>query len=238
MSSPFTRGETRRRGGRQAQVPLFWGIRFFSRPPSRRWGRKPFGSKKSSFRMTRISTAAATAGRAHNHSFDPGPISGRQKRRLRLILTVVLIGFAGVIGRLLYLHCINREFLMSKAEKQRSIVVPIPSRRGDILDRHNRKLASTVDAKSLHAFPSRVDNPHKVADTLAPPLGCSSKRLLKCLTSGSGFVVSVGRVDAICFGPHPASSAAAPASLSSSRRVKGNRTSGTACRSGMERYSE
>ena len=138
--------------------------------------------------MTRISTAAATAGRAHNHSFDPGPISGRQKRRLRLILTVVLIGFAGVIGRLLYLHCINREFLMSKAEKQRSIVVPIPSRRGDILDRHNRKLASTVDAKSLHAFPSRVDNPHKVADTLAPLLGCSSKRLLKCLTSGSGFV--------------------------------------------------
>ena len=138
--------------------------------------------------MTRISTAAATAGRAHNHSFDPGPISGRQKQRLRLILTVVLISFLGVIGRLSYLHCINRDFLLSQAQKQRSIVVPIPSRRGDILDRHHRKLASTVDAKSLHAFPERVRDPHVVAKTLAPLLGSSSKDLFKRLTSGSGFV--------------------------------------------------
>ncbi len=138
--------------------------------------------------MTRISTTAATAGRAHNHSFDPGPISGRQKRRLRLILTLVVLSFAGVIARLSYLHCIKREFLLGQAERQRSILVPIPSRRGDILDRHYRKLASTVDAKSLHAFPQQVRDPHIVASTLAPLLGRSSKELFKLLTADSGFV--------------------------------------------------
>jgi len=138
--------------------------------------------------MTRISTAAATARRAHNHSFDPGPISGRQKQRLRLIFILVVLSFAGVIVKLSYLHCIKREFLLSQAEKQRCILVPTPSRRGDILDRHHRKLASTVDAKSLHAFPEQVRDPHNVASTLAPLLGRSSKELFKLLTSDSGFV--------------------------------------------------
>ena len=138
--------------------------------------------------MTRTSTAASTNGRIHNHSFDPGPISGRQKQRFRLVFVVILTCFAGVMGRLFHLHCVCHEFLSSEAEKQRSVIIRIPSRRGDILDLHRRKLASTIDAKSLHAFPEKIREPRRVAETLAPILGRESKDLFKLLTSRNSFV--------------------------------------------------
>jgi len=138
--------------------------------------------------MTGVSKAASNNGRVHDYRFDPGPISGRQKQRFRLVFLVVLACFAGVMGRLFHLQYLCRESLALEAEKQRLIRVAIPSRRGDILDQHRHKLASTVDAQSLHAFPDKVREPLKTAEMLAPVLGLSSKEVFKALTSDSHFV--------------------------------------------------
>jgi len=143
---------------------------------------------KSFVRMTFISSAARTKGHGQKHRVDPGPISGQQKRRLRLFLFVALACFAGVAARLFYLQYICRGFLVSQAEKQRWISVPISSRRGDVLDRHRRKLATTIDGVSLHAFPGKVRDPGKVAAVLAPILRRDKSDLLGLLTSESQFV--------------------------------------------------
>lgn len=138
--------------------------------------------------MTFISSGARKSKHAHNHHLDPGPISGRQKRRLRLLFVVALACFAGVAARLFYLQCICRGFLLSQAEKQRWITVPIPSRRGDVLDRHRRKLATTIDGDSLHALPGQIREPRRVAAALASILRRDQSDLLKLLTSRSPFV--------------------------------------------------
>jgi len=139
-------------------------------------------------RMTGVSKVASNRRRVHDDRFDPGPISGRQKQRFRLVFLVVLGCFAGVMGRLFHLQCLCRESLALEAEKQRSIRITIPSRRGDVLDRQRHKLASTVDVQSLHAFPDKILEPRKTAETLAPMLGRTSRDVFELLTSDSHFV--------------------------------------------------
>jgi len=145
-------------------------------------------NRKSFVRMTSISTTAATGNRYSNHSFDPGPLSKSQRGRLKVIFVAAVICFIGIAVRLLYLHAVSRGFLLSQAEKQRWLTVAIPSRRGDILDRNHRKLATTIDAVAVHAFPGRVAGPARTAQELAPILGRSKLELLRVLSASSPFV--------------------------------------------------
>ncbi len=76
-----------------------------------------------------------------------GPSLGR----LGALLIVFAIGFVGVTVRLGYLQVVDRARFESKAMEQRVRTVPLPAVRGAILDRNERDLALSLDAKAIYA---------------------------------------------------------------------------------------
>ena len=66
-------------------------------------------------------------------------------------------------ARLVYLQVVQHDELMAMAERQQTNTFETTPRRGDILDRNGRVLAYSVDAESIFADPSEIENPDKAA---------------------------------------------------------------------------
>jgi cell division protein FtsI (penicillin-binding protein 3) len=66
-------------------------------------------------------------------------------------------------ARLVYLQVFRHADMTALADKQRLNTLEAPARRGDILDRNGRVLAYSVDADSIFADPSEVENPAETA---------------------------------------------------------------------------
>ncbi len=78
--------------------------------------------------------------------------------RRRLIVTACCLGFwaTAIEARLFYLQVVERGTLAERAERQRARAITTPAKRGDILDRHGRVLATSMDADTIYAAPSEV----------------------------------------------------------------------------------
>src|SRR5262249_42041104 len=62
------------------------------------------------------------------------------------------------------------------ADRQQKRTADAPAKRGDILDRRGRVLATSVDADTVYAVPSEISNPTDVAARLCDALGdCEPK---------------------------------------------------------------
>lgn len=109
--------------------------------------------------------------------------------RFRSVQLALCLGFAVVLVRLAYLQLWCHEALSKRAESQfLRVVRPIP-RRGPILDREGRPLASSVRVGSCYADPTLLRKPEKVAQLLAGPLQMSSSSILEKIRSNkSSFV--------------------------------------------------
>ena len=79
----------------------------------------------------------------------------------------VLIVFAILAGRMVYLQVIKRDYYHTLAEANRISVVPVVPNRGLILDRNGEVLAANYSAYTLEVMPSRVGNLDKALDELA-----------------------------------------------------------------------
>ena len=62
-------------------------------------------------------------------------------------------------ARLVYLQVVQHAELTARAERQQSRTIEAPAKRGDILDRHGRILAYSVDADTIYAVPTEIDDP-------------------------------------------------------------------------------
>jgi cell division protein FtsI/penicillin-binding protein 2 len=111
---------------------------------------------------------------------DPAaPADWRGVVRSRLIVCAAIFAFwtAAIEARLIYLQVIDHADLMSRADRQQMRTVVPPAKRGDIFDRNGRLLAYSVDADTVAADPSEIDEPDKVASPLCAALdGCTSER--------------------------------------------------------------
>ena len=70
---------------------------------------------------------------------------------------------AGIEARLLYLQVFRHADMVARAARQRMNTLEVPARRGDILDRNGRVLAYSVDADSIFADPTEVEDPDRTA---------------------------------------------------------------------------
>src|SRR6185369_8830846 len=61
-------------------------------------------------------------------------------------------------GRLFYLQVVDRADLVKRAERQQMQTIPLAAKRGDIVDRRGRVLATSVDADTIYAVPSAIDD--------------------------------------------------------------------------------
>lgn len=76
--------------------------------------------------------------------------------RRRTLLFVVLIGFAALVGRAVYLQSTHRAFLQQKGDARYSRKIVLPAHRGMIVDRNGSPLAISTPVESVWASPPDV----------------------------------------------------------------------------------
>jgi len=88
--------------------------------------------------------------------------------RLRVVQFLVLAMLCGLAARLYYLQIVKGEFYAERAANQRIRTLPIPARRGAILDRYGRVL---VDSRPIYnVILSREDSKNRDLSELVEPL--------------------------------------------------------------------
>ncbi|MEI8325146.1 MAG: penicillin-binding protein 2, partial [Betaproteobacteria bacterium] len=114
----------------------------------------------------------------------------RFRARVLLITALVLLAFALLLARLVYLQVYRYDDLKEQAENNRTAIVPIVPNRGLILDRNGIVLASNYSAYTLEVTPSRVNDLERMLDELAQVLEVSvrdRKRFKKLLEESKSF---------------------------------------------------
>ena len=84
-----------------------------------------------------------------------------------MVAAVVLVCWVVAIEvRLVVLQVWQHDELSLRAERQQSETQKTPGKRGEIVDRHGRLLAYSVDADTIYAVPTDIDDAVKAADRL------------------------------------------------------------------------
>jgi cell division protein FtsI (penicillin-binding protein 3) len=98
------------------------------------------------------------------------------KRRMATALGLLIAWAIGIEARLVYLQVVRYSDLASRAESQQSYTIKPPGKRGDIVDRHGRILAYSVDADTIYAVPTAIADPDRTAAAVCGALGdCDAK---------------------------------------------------------------
>jgi cell division protein FtsI (penicillin-binding protein 3) len=108
--------------------------------------------------------------------------------RARLLLGALLLAFAALAGRSLYLQGINNSFLQKKGESRYERTIEISATRGRILDRNGDVLAVSTPVKSVWAIPEDAQLTPAQARQLAQLLDMDVRELMRKLTSEKDFV--------------------------------------------------
>jgi cell division protein FtsI (penicillin-binding protein 3) len=109
---------------------------------------------------------------------SPIPDAWRVTLRRRLVVVAVALGLwvGGIETRLVYLQIFDRADLLARAERQQERTQPVPAKRGDILDRRGRVMATSVDADTIIAVPNEIDDAADATAKLCAALGdCDAK---------------------------------------------------------------
>ncbi len=91
----------------------------------------------------------------------------RFRFRIAFAASAVVLAFAILIGRFVYLQVVQRDYYTTRAEDNRISLVPITPNRGVILDRNGTIMARNYSAFTLEITPSKVDNLDATIDALA-----------------------------------------------------------------------
>ena len=97
------------------------------------------------------------------------------KRRVTVTAGLLALWAAGIEARLVYLQVIDRADLVKRADRQQMQTIPLAAKRGDIVDRRGRVLATSVDADTIYAVPSAIDDEAAVVAKLCDALGDCTK---------------------------------------------------------------
>ncbi len=89
------------------------------------------------------------------------------RRRVMIACGVMIIAFAGLFGRFIYLQLIQHGHYQTLAESNRIAIVPIAPNRGAITDRNGVVLAQSFSAYTLEVTPARVKNLEAMIDDLS-----------------------------------------------------------------------
>lgn len=103
--------------------------------------------------------------------------------RRRFLLVIVLICFAALLGRSVYLQSFHKRFLQEKGDARYSRTLTLSAHRGKITDRYGELLAISSPVESVWANPSDVTiselQTKKLADLLELKVGGINKKLAK-----------------------------------------------------------
>src|SRR3954462_8441871 len=98
------------------------------------------------------------------------------KRRVAIVSILLGLWVAGIEAKLVYLQVYDHADLVARAERQQERTQAAPAKRGDILDRRGRVLATSVDADTIYAVPTEIDKGADAARKLCNALrDCDAK---------------------------------------------------------------
>jgi cell division protein FtsI/penicillin-binding protein 2 len=109
---------------------------------------------------------------------EADPRAWQQTVRGRVLLAAALLAIwaAAIEARLVWLQVYRHEAMLAEARDQKDRVRTVNPRRGDIVDRHGRLLAISVDAVSIWGIPKAIDNPVAVVNAVCEGLGHCTTR--------------------------------------------------------------
>jgi cell division protein FtsI (penicillin-binding protein 3) len=108
--------------------------------------------------------------------------------RSRVVLALLLAGFAALLARSLYLQSFENAFLQKKGESRYERSIEISATRGRIVDRHGDVLAVSTPVKSVWAIPEDARlTPHQARE-LARVLELDVRELNTKLASARDFI--------------------------------------------------
>ena len=90
----------------------------------------------------------------------------RFRFRIACAAGAVVLAFALLIGRFVFLQILQHDYYTTRAEDNRISLVPIPPNRGVIADRNGVVLARNYSAFTLEITPSKVENLDQAIETL------------------------------------------------------------------------
>ncbi|MEO8258514.1 MAG: penicillin-binding protein [Acidobacteriota bacterium] len=118
------------------------------------------------------------------HRGDARPAAAREpepdwrvalKRRVAVVAVSLAVWAVGIELRLMHLQIVERSFLVARAERQQTSTIALPAKRGDIVDRRGRVLATSVDADTI-IVPAKVSDPEATVAGLCGALAdCAPK---------------------------------------------------------------
>ncbi len=108
--------------------------------------------------------------------------------RIRIFGVFFILLFLAIAGRAVHLHVVKAPDLQERADQQRQRVIALAPQRGSIFDSNRDTLAVSVNAESLYADPSQIENPTETAAKLAAVLDGSRKDLTRQLSEKRRFV--------------------------------------------------
>ncbi len=116
------------------------------------------------------------------------PVPELPRFRAPVVFGILLLLFAALIARSLYLQWIDNVFLQEQGSSRHSREIDVPAHRGRILDRTGEPLAISTPVKSIWAFPGQVDASPEQLALLAQALETTPRALAKKLAGGNDFV--------------------------------------------------
>lgn len=109
--------------------------------------------------------------------------------RARFVLSALVVAFAVLAGRSVYLQAVHMDFLQMKGESRFSRVLEVPATRGRILERGGEAVAISTPVKSIWAIPGDAQATPAQLRSLAALLGLEAAELDKRLAdNGRDFV--------------------------------------------------
>jgi cell division protein FtsI (penicillin-binding protein 3) len=110
------------------------------------------------------------------------------ERRAPLVFGALLVVFALLAARSLYLQRIDRSFLQEQGSSRYSRNLEVPAHRGKILDRAGDPLAISTPVKAIWAWPDKVEATPAQLSKLAAALELPPAALSAKLSGGADFV--------------------------------------------------
>jgi len=114
--------------------------------------------------------------------------------RAAFVFTALVLLFAGLAARSVYLQVVDDEFLQGQGAARHARELEVPAHRGRITDRHGEALAISTPVKSLWAFPSKFSaTPAQLAE-LAKLLETTPAALARRIDAAADFVYVARRL--------------------------------------------
>jgi cell division protein FtsI/penicillin-binding protein 2 len=117
----------------------------------------------------------------------------RSNRRIRLLLAVFVLVFAGTLTRAVWLQAVQAGTFERLASSQHRETIEIPAGRGTIFDRTGEPLAIGEQATTVYADPRLIQDPRRVAIAAAKALGVDANELYGRLADRKRHFVYVQR---------------------------------------------